>query len=491
MVAQQTEVKTFGNYINGGWVASGSGATSPNLNPANKHEILCEVQVSTPAEVALAMEAAQAAFRGWRHTPVPQRAGLLQEVVRVMKEQEEAFTHTITLENGKTLRESRGEFLAAVKEAEFQIGEGRRLGGEHVPSEQRGVLCYLTRQPLGVATIITPWNFPLNVVCRKLFPALIAGNCCVLKPADFTPMSAALLVEAIDRVGFPPGVVNFVTGRGSVIGDALVAHPVVRAISFTGSTEVGLGIAAKVGNRQTKLQLEMGGKNPLVVLADADLPRAVDAAILGGYSCSGQWCTSTSRVIVEAPVYETFLDLLVANVEKITVGNGLDERARMGPVAGPSQYKMINEYLEIGKQEGARLVAGGSALTDGEYANGYFIAPTVFADVAPQMRIAREEIFGPVLSVLRAQDFDDAVRQANMSTFGLASSIYTNDLAKAHRFIEESEVGLCHVNMPTAWKEPQLEFGGIKDSGRGLPEAGKCGALFFTDHKAVYIRIAG
>lgn len=491
MVRLQTAARVFGNYINGAWVTSGSGATSPDYNPANKHELICEVQASTPADVNLSIGAAEAAFPAWRRTPVPQRAAMLQDVVQAMKVQEEAFTRTITLENGKTLRESRAEFLAAVKEAEFQIGQGRRLGGNHVPSEQRGVLCYLTRQPLGVVSVITPWNFPLNVVCRKLFPALIAGNCCVLKPADFTPMSSALLVEAIDRVGLPPGVVNFVTGRGSVIGDTLVTHPAIRAISFTGSTEVGLGIAAKVGNRQTKVQLEMGGKNPLVVLADADLGRAVDAAILGGYSCSGQWCTSTSRVIVEAPVYDEFLALLVANVKKITVGNGLDESARMGPVAGPTQYKTISEYLEIGKLEGARLAVGGSPLNDGEYAEGYFIAPTVFADVRPEMRIAREEIFGPVLSVLRASDFEDAIGQANATIFGLASSIYTRDLAKALRFIEESEVGLCHVNMPTAWKEPQLEFGGIKDSGRGLPEAGECGALFFTEHKAVYIRVDG
>jgi aldehyde dehydrogenase (NAD+) len=489
MVNEQKTVRTFSNYINGHWVTSESGATLPNINPANKEEIVCKVQASTPADVVRAIEAAQAAFAAWWRTPAPERATLLQAVVRAMKEQEDLFVRNITLENGKTLRESRGEFLAAVKEAEFQIGEGRRLGGGHVPSEQRGVLCYLTRRPLGVVSIITPWNFPLNVACRKLFPALIAGNCCVMKPAEFTPMTAALLVEVIDRVGFPPGVVNLVTGRGSLIGDTLVTHPVVRAISFTGSTEVGLGIAAKVSHHRTKVQLEMGGKNPLVVLADADLERAVDAAILGAYSCSGQWCTSTSRSIIEAPVYAAFLDRLVAEVEKITVGNGLDERTRMGPVAGPQQYRTILDYLEIGKREGARLCVGGNALTDGEYANGYFIAPTVFADVTPEMRIAREEIFGPVLSVLRAQDFADAIYQANATTYGLASSIYTKNLAKAHRFIEESEVGLCHVNMPTAWKEPQLEFGGIKDSGRGLPEAGKSGTLFFTEHQAVYIRI--
>jgi acyl-CoA reductase-like NAD-dependent aldehyde dehydrogenase len=488
MVTTQTAVKTYGNYINGLWVTAESGTTLKNINPANRDQVLCEVQNSTPLDVAQAMEAAAAAFPAWRRTPTPERARLLSEVIRALRDQEELFVRSNTLENGKTLRESRGEFLSAVKEAEFQIGEGRRLGGEYVPSEQAGVICYLTNQPLGVATLITPWNFPLNVACRKLFPALIAGNCCVLKPAEFTPMTAALLVEAIDRVGFPRGVVNLVTGRGSVIGDALVTHPAVRAISFTGSTEVGLGIAAKVVERPVKLQLELGGKNPLVVLADADVESALNATILGAYSCAGQWCTSTSRVIVEEPLYHAFVEQLLAKVKAITVGDGLDERNRMGPVAGPKQFSTIAEYLEVGKREGASVSAGGSALTDGEYAKGYFIAPSVFTNVTPNMRIAREEIFGPVLSVLRAKDFADALSQANATVYGLASSIYTRDLAKAQRFVEESEVGLCHVNMPTSWKEPQLEFGGIKDSGRGMPEAGKSGARFFTDHKAVYIR---
>ncbi len=488
MVTAQVAVKIFGNYINGRWVSSESNATLKNINPANRDEVLCEVQDSTPADAASAIEAAAAAFSGWRSTPAPERARLLQNVVLALREQEETLVRVITLENGKTLRESRGEFLSAIKEAEFQIGEGRRLGGEHLPSELPGVVCYLAREPLGVASLITPWNFPLNVACRKLFPALVAGNCCVLKPAEFTPMSAALLVEAVDQAGFPRGVVNLVTGRGSRIGDTLVTHSAVRAISFTGSTEVGLGIASKVAARQVKIQLEMGGKNPFVVLADADIELALNAAVLGAYSCSGQWCTSTSRVIVEESVYDTFLEQLVEKVKTIAVGNGLSESTRMGPVAGPKQFKTINEYIEIGKREGARVSIGGSILTESEYARGYYITPTVFTDVTPDMRIAREEIFGPVLCVMRAKNFDHALNLANDTVYGLASSIYTRDLAKAQKFVEQSEVGLCHVNMPTSWKEPQFEFGGVKDSGRGMAEAGRSGALFFTDHKAVYMR---
>lgn len=481
-------MQTLKNYIAGKWVDSVSGKTSDNINPADKSEVICRVQASTVEDANAAIEAASAAFDGWRKTPIPERANLLRKVIRRMAEREDEFVRAITLENGKTLRESRGEFAAAIKEADYQIGQGRRLGGVHVPSEQPGVMCYLTRQPLGVVTLITPWNFPLNVACRKMFPALIAGNTCIVKPADFTPMSVWLVFQIMDEVGFPAGVVNYILGRGSVIGDTIVCHPKVKAISFTGSTEVGVGIAEKLAGRQTKIQLEMGGKNPLVVLADADLDKASDAVVLGAFSCSGQWCTSTSRVIVEAPVYEKFLDMVLEKTRKITVGNGLDESSRMGPVAGPKQYETIMNYISIGKDEGARLCTGGSAITEGDFAKGYFVEPTIFADVTSNMRIAREEIFGPVLSVIKATDFDDAIRIANDTVYGLASSIYTTDLAKAQKFVEESEVGLCHVNMPTAWKEPQLEFGGIKDSGRGLPEAGETGAEFFTDMKAVYIR---
>lgn len=481
-------MQTLKNYIAGKWVDSVSGKTSDNINPADKSEVICRVQASTVEDANAAIEAASAAFDGWRKTPIPERANLLRKVIRRMAEREDEFVRAITLENGKTLRESRGEFAAAIKEADYQIGQGRRLGGVHVPSEQPGVMCYLTRQPLGVVTLITPWNFPLNVACRKMFPALIAGNTCIVKPADFTPMSVWLVFQIMDEVGFPAGVVNYILGRGSVIGDTIVCHPKVKAISFTGSTEVGVGIAEKLAGRQTKIQLEMGGKNPLVVLADADLDKASDATVLGAFSCSGQWCTSTSRVIVEAPVYDKFLDMVLEKTRRITVGNGQDESSRMGPVAGPKQHETIMNYISIGKDEGARLCTGGSAITEGDFAKGYFVEPTIFADVTSDMRIAREEIFGPVLSVIKAADFDDAIRIANDTVYGLASSIYTTDLAKAQKFVEESEVGLCHINMPTAWKEPQLEFGGIKDSGRGLPEAGETGAEFFTDMKAVYIR---
>ena len=480
--------RTLLNYINGHWAAAASGERRLCVNPADRGEEICSAPGSGVVEVERAIAGAERALPTWAGIPAPKRAELLRPVRERLNGCAEEFARAITLENGKTLLESRAEVLAALREVDFQLGQARRMGGSHLDSELPGVSCHLQREPLGVVSLITPWNFPLNVACRKLIPALVAGNCCLLKPADLTPMSAALLFEAIDEANLPGGVANLVFGRGSIIGDTLVMHPSIKAVSFTGSTEVGIGIATRLAGRATKVQLEMGGKNPLVVLADADLDRAVESAVVGGFSCAGQWCTSTSRIIVESPLYEEFLDRLMARVQALRVGNGSDESVDVGAVCGAQQYETILKYIDIGRAQGGRLVVGGKPLTDGALADGYFIAPTVFADVQPEMRIAQEEIFGPVLSVMRARDFAEALRLANGVIFGLSASIYTRDLAKAQRFIAESQVGLCHVNMHTAYKEPQLEFGGVKESGRGLPEAGASGVEFFTRHKAVYVR---
>lgn len=481
-------VNRIQNFIGGSWIDPADSKFGRCTNPANWDETLAEIAESQVVDVEKAMATAAKAFAEWSRMPMPKRASWVAQLIDRMRLKEAEFIRTITAENGKTLRESRTEFQAAIKEADYQLGQAWRYAGDLKVSEMPGVTCYLLRQPLGVVTLITPWNFPLNVACRKMLPALLAGNCCVLKPSELTPMSAALLFSLLHECDFPAGVANLVLGRGSVIGNALTTDPAVKAISFTGSTAVGRGIAESVGGRDVSLQLEMGGKNPLVVLADANLNAAIEAAVIGGFSCSGQWCTSTSRVIVEAAVYDTFVKQLTLAAKNIVVGDGSDENTRMGPVCGRKQFELVQQFITMGKREGARLCTGGDEINHGNLDKGYFVPPTVFADVTPDMVIAREEIFGPVISVMKARDFDDALNIANATCYGLASSIYTNDLAIAQRFITESEVGLTHVNMPTAYKEPQLEFGGIRESGRGLPEAGECGIEFFTRHKAVYLK---
>jgi aldehyde dehydrogenase (NAD+) len=421
---------------------------------------------------------------GWGTLTLPRRAEFLVRALAVLAGRQEEIAASITRENGKTLAESRIEVAAALKEIDWQIGEGRRLAGETLPTERDGVFACLIRQPLGVVSVISPWNFPFNVICRKCVPALMGGNTVVLKPASLTPRTAAFFVEAMAEAGLPAGVLNFITGPGSTAGDELVSHPAIRAISFTGSTPVGMAIHRKAADTLARTQLEMGGKNPAVVLADADLAAAADAVVLAAYACAGQWCTSTSRAIVEASVYDRFLQELLPRVARVKAGNGTDPATTMGPVCGDQQVRDILRYIEIGKQEGATLAAGGRRIG----ATGCFIEPTVFTDVTPGMIIAREEVFGPVLCLMKAADFAEAVSLANDVAFGLSSSVFTTSLEQAMRFVEATDVGLTHVNLPTAFKEPQFPFGGIKQSGVGLPEAGKTGIEFFTRHKVAYVK---
>ena len=476
------------NFINGAWVASRAGRTYEQKNPADLTTVTGLWQKSTADDVNLAVEAAAEAFASWSGLSVYQRAGHLKKALALMETHRDRIAAVLTAENGKTLRESQAEIASAIKEMDFQIAEGVRMGGSVMPSEQDGVFAYQVRRPLGTVAVIAPWNFPFNVPCRKVTPALMAGNTCVLKPAGLTPGVGAEFVRVYEEAGLPAGVLNFVTGSGSEIGDTLVSHPKVKAISFTGSTEVGTAIHQKAAAALTRTQLEMGGKNPIVVLADADLAAAADSAVLAAYACAGQWCTSTSRALVEKSVLSEFLDLLLSRVGRIVVGKGTDPRTTMGPVCGESQLRNILAGIEKGKAEGARLLVGGGRVGEGDLGRGCFVEPTVFADVRPEMFLAQEEIFGPVLSVMAVDDFDEAVRVANGVRFGLASSIYTRDLRKAMTFAEKTDVGLTHVNMPTAFKEPQLSFGGVKLSGQGTPEAGRSGIEFFTEHKVVYVK---
>jgi len=476
------------NYVNGQWIVSGCGDTYEQRNPADLDEITGIWQRSTIEDTKVAIEAAHKAFGPWSSLTIYQRAEYLKKALYLMRHRVDRIAAAITAENGKTLKEAKAEITSAIKEMDFQINEGLRLAGEIMPSEKDGVLAYSIRAPLGVVAVISPWNFPFNVPSRKITPALMAGNSCILKPASLTPGVGAEFVKLFDEAGLPGGVLNFLTGAGPVIGKALVEACVVKAITFTGSTEVGMGIHRAAAANLTRTQLEMGGKNPLVVLADADLEEAVDSANLAAYACAGQWCTSTSRAIIEDSAYNDFIDLLVKKVKMIVVGKGTDLSTTMGPVCGKDQLESVLKCIEKGKAEGAELITGGSQIKNGALAKGCFVEPTVFADVEQDMLIAQEEIFGPVLSVMKAKDFEHAIDIANNTKFGLSSSIYTKDLQKALTFIEKTDAGLTHVNMPTAFKEPQLSFGGVKRSGCGIPEAGHAGIEFFTKHKAAYLK---
>lgn len=480
--------ETHKNFINGQWIDANSGATYEQKNPADLSEVTGVWQKSNAQDTLKAIEAAEKAFPGWSSLTVYQRAEFLKKALAFMPVRMDSIAETITTENGKTRAESKAEITSAMKEMEFQINEGLRLGGQIMSSEHDGVLAFQVRRPLGAVAVIAPWNFPFNVPCRKVIPALITGNTCVLKPSNLTPGVGKEFVKLFEEAGLPAGVLNFITGPGSIIGNALISSPGIKAVSFTGSTEVGMAIHRKAAENLTRTQLEMGGKNPIVVLTDANLEEAADAAVLAAYACAGQWCTSTSRAIVEKPVLDDFLDLLRQRVGKIVVGRGTDPAVTMGPVCGEGQFKNIRAGIEKGKAEGAKLVTGGSSLTKDELAKGCFIQPTIFAKVEPGMFLAQEELFGPVLSVMRADDFEQAVKLANDVRFGLSSSIFTMDLQKALTFVERSDVGVTHVNIPTAVKEPQLSFGGVKHSGHGIPEAGRTGIEFFTEHKVAYIR---
>jgi len=476
------------NYINGEWVDSKAGVTYQQLNPADLTQVTGVWQKSAVEDVKSAIDAAQKAYMPWSGLAVYKRAEFLKNALALMKQRIDHIANVLTLENGKTLAESRGEISSAIKEMDFQIGEGLRLSGEVMPCEQDGVLAYSIRRPLSVVAVICPWNFPFNVPCRKITPALMAGNTCILKSAQLTPGVAAEFVKLYEEAGLPAGVLNFVTGFGSDIGDELVTNRQIKAISFTGSVEVGQSIHKQAAANMTRTQLEMGGKNPLVVLADANLKDAADSAAFAAYACAGQWCTSTSRAVVEKKVLKDFTDLLLERVKKIVVGNGLDSKTTMGPVCGKNQLENILAAIEKGKAEGGRLLAGGNRIVENGLEKGCFIEPTVFADVRPDMFIAQKEIFGPVLSVMSADNFEHAVEIANAVDFGLTSSVYTNDLQKAFKFIEKTDVGMTHVNMHTAFKEPALSFGGVKISGCGIPEAGHTGIEFFTEHKVVYLK---
>ena len=485
------DIETHLNHIGGKWVESPSGRTYTITNPARMDEVLGEVQTSAAEDVESAVDAAAGALAGWAATPAPQRAEVLYRALDIMRQRGDDIARTITLEEGKPLADSQGEVKRAMNITEYAAGEGRRLFGYTTPSEIPDTVAYTTRRPLGVVGIITPWNFPIAIPAWKIAPALICGNTLVFKPASSTPLSAVKLMKVYEDAGIPPGVLNLITGPGGVIGDALVTHPKVNGISFTGSTEIGSDIYTTGARGLKKVQAEMGGKNAVIVLDDADMDKTLGGIVQGAFGSTGQRCTATSRAIVEASVYDSFMDELLRRTHALKVGDGMEPGVTVGPLSSQNQFDTVMEYIGIGTEEGARLAYGGHAVTGPGYDGGYYIQPTIFTDVAPDMRIAQEEIFGPVLTVFKAQDLDEAVELANNVKFGLSSSVYTTDLTRAFRYVDQVEAGIVHVNAPTLGGEIHLPFGGLKASGAGAREQGTESLNFFSEVVTVYIDYAG
>jgi acyl-CoA reductase-like NAD-dependent aldehyde dehydrogenase len=479
-------IQTFGNYINGEWVTKGD--TFENRNPANTDEIVGLLVKGSAADIERAAEAADAAFPKWSAMPGPARGNYLFKVADLLDQRFESISAEMTREEGKTLPEAKGEVRRAINIFRYFGGEGSRLPGFLVPSERDRVHMFALRKPLGVVGLITPWNFPIAIPAWKLAPALICGNTVVLKPASASPLSAWRIVEACHDAGIPGGVVNFVAGSGGTLGHALLNARPLRAVSFTGSTEIGHWIHAEASKRRLRIQLEMGGKNPTIVLADAAFGAAVENVVNAAFFSTGQKCTATSRVIVEAPIYDRFLEALVERTAKLKVGNGLEAGVEIGPAIDAAQLETNMRYCELGTKEAGLPKTGGKRLTGDGYDKGYFFAPTIFADVTPEMRIAQEEIFGPVLAVMKAADGADALRIANQIPFGLSASIQTSSLTHAFDFIHGSQAGLLTINLPSAGVEYQLPFGGTKDSSFGPKEQGPAAMEFYSDLKTVYLK---
>ncbi|MBI2090214.1 MAG: aldehyde dehydrogenase family protein [Deltaproteobacteria bacterium] len=478
-----------GSYVNGQWYHPKSERLVRNLNPADPDDVLAEFPSGTADDVGRAIDAAQAAFPEWKRTPGPERGRVIWRAADIARRRADEIARTLTREEGKILKEAKGEVLKGISLLEFYAGEGFRMHGKTLPSEARDTFTYTIRRPLGVVGLIAPWNFPWAIPVWKSAPALVAGNTVVFKPAELTPATATLLTEIYEEAGLPPGVFNMVVGSGSVVGEAIVNSPVVRAVSFTGSNEVGGALYTKAAARGAKVTCEMGGKNAIIVMPDADLDKAATAIHGGAFGSTGQRCTATSRVIALPAVKEALLGRLVEHAQKIKVGSGLDDSVDMGPAVDEKQWKTDFEYIQVGRQEGARLVLGGKRPE--HLAKGYFVEPTIFDNVLPNMRIFREEIFGPVLSVATATSLEEALKFANSVEYGLTTSIFTQNIDWMMNFIEEVETGMVHVNEPTVGGEAQLPFGGTKATGVGEREMAEEGLNFFTELKTVFINYSG
>ncbi|MEH6947057.1 aldehyde dehydrogenase family protein [Bacillus sp. JJ634] len=478
------------NYINGEWVESSSGKFVPVFNPANG-EVLGEVTQSTEEDVNRAVKAAKVAQKSWRLVPAPERAEFLYKVAGLLKDRKEQIARVLTSEMGKVIDEARGEVQEAIDMAFYMAGEGRRLFGDTVPSELRNKFAMSVRVPIGIAGLITPWNFPIAIASWKSLPALVAGNAVVWKPATETPAVAQEFVRIYEEAGLPKGLINLVHGSGSVVGNAMVDHPDIDLISFTGSNEVGKQINERAGALLKRTSLEMGGKNAVTVLEDADLDLAVDGILWSAFGTSGQRCTATSRIIVHDKVKEALERKLVDRIGELTLGNGLDETVKVGPVINRSALKQIDEYVQIGKDEGAKLLAGGYIVTGNGLDRGNFYAPTIFTNVTPDMRIAKEEIFGPVVSIISVSSLEEAIEVNNDVEFGLSSAIFTADVNRAFQAMRDLDTGIVYVNAGTTGAEIHLPFGGTKGTGNGHRDSGEASLDVYTEWKSIYVDYSG
>ena len=490
MTETAIETPTFRHFIAGEWCDSTSGATFESRNPADTTDVVGRFQQGTAADVAMAIKAAETAGPMWRRTPAPKRGEILYAFGALMAEHKERLARAMTREMGKVLSEARGDVQEGIDIAFLMAGEGRRMHGETVPSELPDKWAMSIRQPLGVAGIITPWNFPMAIPCWKMMPALVTGNTVVFKPSSDTPHCATLLVELMAEAGFPPGVVNLVTGRGGEVGDAIVGSPDVSVISFTGSSATGKSIAVAAGQRLKRLSLELGGKNGVVVLADADLDLATEGILWSAFGTTGQRCTACSRVIVEEGVHDALVQRLETRARGLRLGSGLDDGVDVGPLINAPAVDKVESYVGIGRGEG-ELVVGGERATDGALARGHFFSPTIFTGVAPMDRIGQEEIFGPVLSIIPVADYGAAMLALNQTRYGLSSSIFTRDVNQAFRAMRDFETGIVYVNAGTTGAETHLPFGGWKETGNGHREAGNVALDTYTEWKSIYVDFSG
>ncbi len=484
-----TGVRTYQNYIGGAWTGARGGDTIENRNPANPSDLIGLWPRSGADDMAAAIDAAVAAAPSWANTSALKRGEILLRAAALLEARAEEVAAAMTREEGKTLREATGETMRGVAILRYYAGEGSQPAGEVYPSANTRTLLYTLHVPLGVVGVITPWNFPVAIPLWKIAPALVYGNTVVFKPAELTPLTATKIVQILEEAGLPGGVLNLVVGYGAEVGPTLTGDPRVTGVSFTGSNRVGRDIQRIVEERGGKAQLELGGKNPVVVLADADLDQAAALTVQGAMMSAGQKCTATSRAIVERAVLEPFTCKVVERVNGLVVGDGADEATNVSPLVSAAQRDRVKEYLDLAREEGVETLAGGGLLAGPEYHGGHFVQPTVYANVRPDARLAREEIFGPVVGIIPADDYEEALALANGVPFGLSASIFTRDIAKALRFAGDIQAGIVHINGETAGAEPQVPFGGMKESSSYSREQGKAAAQFFTQIKTVYLDV--